>query len=444
MRRSPLPALALVALLVAACGDDDGGADDGGADTPTTSTTTPTVSAATTAGAAMTTEATMGASGPDAAATAPGSDSSSTDDTTALSAAAATAPDASAAPAGGDELAVVAGEPFPAARCAANEAAGTITYLTGFDFAAAAGMVDVFVAEQAGYYDDLCLDVELQPSFSVDNYPFIASGDAQFASGGSFSEVVNYADANEADLVAVDVEGRVAIDSLILRPGTVTDSLEELAGSTIGVKGAIPPSVAAMLATAGLAEGEDYETVLIDGFDPLVHIELDGIVGFPGYRSNEPGQLERAGVDFDLFVPADYDVPGSFGVIISSRQFLDEHPTAAEDFLRATMRGLADALADPAAASTTAMGMVDANGNPNYLSAEGEAFRWDTESAILRDETPAGTGVGIPDPDLLTAEVEAYAEVGLFGGTPPDISDRYDAGPISSVYDGAEVIWPAT
>ena len=66
------------------------------------------------------------------------------------------------------------------------------------------------VAEQAGYYDELCLDVELQPSFSTANYPLVAGGDAEFASGGSFSEVVDFAAANEADLVAVDVEGRTA------------------------------------------------------------------------------------------------------------------------------------------------------------------------------------------------------------------------------------------
>jgi NAD(P)-dependent dehydrogenase (short-subunit alcohol dehydrogenase family) len=44
-------------------------------------------------------------------------------------------------PSGGSE--VVAGEAFPDDRCAANEAAGTITYLTGFDFAATASIVDV-------------------------------------------------------------------------------------------------------------------------------------------------------------------------------------------------------------------------------------------------------------------------------------------------------------
>ena len=68
----------------------------------------------------------------------------------------------------------------------------------------------------------------------------------------------------------------------------------------------------------------------------------------PGWRSNEPGALERAGLAFDLYDPADYDIPGSFGVIYTSPTFLAEHPSAVEDFMRATMRGLADAIADPA------------------------------------------------------------------------------------------------
>ena len=92
-------------------------------------------------------------------------------------------------------------------------------------------IIDVVMADEKGYFDDLCLDVELQPSFSTDNYPIVPSNDAQFASGGSFSEVVNFAAANEADLVAVAVEGRSAIDCLIVKPGTVP-RLEDFAGTT--------------------------------------------------------------------------------------------------------------------------------------------------------------------------------------------------------------------
>ncbi len=342
-----------------------------------------------------------------------------------------------------DVVAVAAGEAFPAERCSANEAAGTITYLTGFDFAATASIVDVIVADANGYYDDLCLDVEITPSFSTANYPLIAENDAQFASGGSFSEVVAFADANDAEFLVTAVEGPTAIDSLIVKPGVATE-LADLAGTTIGVKGKLPPSVAAMLATAGLTENEDYETVLIDGFDPLAHIAIESIDGFPGYKSNEPGTLERNGVEFDLFDPLDYDIPGSFGIIYTNAEFVAAHPTAAEDFMRATMRGLDDAIADPEGAATTALELINAGGNPNFLSPEGEVFRWTTDAALISDLTPAGAGFGVPDISALQNELDTYGEVGLFGDTTTPQATEFLSDIINGVYDGATVIWPSS
>ena len=341
------------------------------------------------------------------------------------------------------DSAVTAGEPFPADRCAANEAAGTITYLTGFDFAATASIVDILVADANSYYEELCLDVEVTPSFSTANYPFIAQNDAQFASGGSFSEVVAFAAANDAEFVVTAVEGPTAIDSLILKPGVATD-LEDLAGSTIGVKGKLPPSVAAMLATAGLTENEDYETVLIDGFDPMAHIAIESIDGFPGYKSNEPGTLERNGIDFDLFDPLDFDIPGSFGIIYTNAEFLNTHPTAAEDFMRATMRGLADAIADPQRAAEIAVEAITAGGNPNFLSPDGEVFRWSTDAALITELTPDGVGFGVPDIDALQNELDAYAAVGLFDtGEAPGAAD-FLIDVLNRIYDAeGTVIWPA-
>ena len=343
-------------------------------------------------------------------------------------------------PAAGD--AIVAGEPIPEARCEANRDAGTVTYLTGFDFAATAGMIGVFVAKERGYFDELCLDVEITPSFSTANYPLVAGGEAQIASGGSFSEVLSFAAANDADLVTLTVEGRSPIDGLILKPGTA-ETLEDLAGATIGVKGKLPSSIAAMLASAGLVENEDYTTVLLDGFDPVAHIALDDIAGFPGYKSNEPGALDRAGIEYDLFDPIDFDIPGSFGVNFTSREFLDEHPTAAQDFVRASLRGLADAIADPEAASALAMDLVTAGGNPNYLSPEGEAFRWETESALLEESYGEGEAFGVPSLDLLQAEVDSYTEVGLFETEPPALADVVAVDAVAAVYDeGQQVVWP--
>ncbi|MEN9644564.1 MAG: hypothetical protein RL238_1233 [Actinomycetota bacterium] len=364
------------------------------------------------------------------------SDDAGTDGTTA-------GPDTSTADTTATVSEVVAGEAFPADRCEANKAAGPIVYLSSFDFSASASIVEVLVAESKGYYDDLCLDVQLTPSFSVDNYPLIAANEAQFSSGGSFSEMVDFADANDAGFVALAVDGRTGIDALITKDGEVAD-LEALRGTKIGVKGAITPSVKAMLAKAGLVEGTDYETVLLEGFDPKVHIEVPDIVGFPGYKSNEPKQLEAAGIPFQMFDPSDDDIPGSFGIIYTNSTFLSEFPTAADDFMRATMKGLADAIADPAAASAIAVEAINANGNALFLSPEGETARWEVESQLVADGASAEQPAGLPLVDLLTAEVTEYAAIGLFDGIAPDISTMVDAGVLDRIYDDAgQVVWPS-
>lgn len=343
------------------------------------------------------------------------------------------------------DLTVLGGEAFPDARCDANQAAGTITYLTGFDFAAAASIVEILVAADAGYYQDLCLDVEVKPGGSTTNYPLIANNNAQFASGGSFSEVITFATANDVDFSVVAVEGRTAIDSLIVKTDRDVESLADLAGTTIGVKFKIPPSIEAMLLQAGLAIDEDYQTVPVEGFDPVAHIAIDPIVGFPGYKSNEPGALERAGIDFDLFDPLDYDIPGSFGVIYGNSDFVAEHPTAAEDFVRATMRGLGDALADPDRAAQVAIDLINDNGNPMFLQPDGETFRWNTDAALIIATTPDDVGYGVPDVAQLQAELDAYAEIGIFGDAEtPSAAEGIGTDLIGGLYDAnGQVIWPS-
>lgn len=416
MSRALLSTATVLALvtLTAACGsDDDGGADgepaatDGGDDAPVDTTTDPT------------------------------------DETTSEPAATDGAVDDDSGDGASPGVAdVVAGEPFPDDRCAANEAAGTVTFLTGFDFAAAASIAEVLTADAAGYYDDVCLDVEILPGFSSANYPLVASGNAQFASGGSFSEVVNFANANEADFVVTSVDGREPIDTLIVKDGVATE-LSDLAGTTIGVKGKLPPSIEVMLLAEDLVEGDDFDTVLLDGFDPLAHIEQP-IDGLPGWKSNEVGALQRAEVPVVLFDPIDSGVPGSFGVIFTSASFAAEHPTAATDFVRATARGLADAIDDPAATAQIAVDAITAGGNPNFLSPEGETFRWETEATLIADGTPSGVGYGTPDVDLLQAEVDAYAEVGLFGDEPVDLDAAgfVASDVIAGVHADGTVVWP--
>jgi NitT/TauT family transport system substrate-binding protein len=286
--------------------------------------------------------------------------------------------------------------------------------------------------------------VQIAPSFSVANYPLVAANEAQFSSAGSFSELVTMARANEADLVALSVDGYIAVDVLMVKPDRAS-SLADLAGQTIGIKGALAPSIAVMLEQeAGLIEGEDFQTALLEGFDPFAHWAIDDIAALPGWRSNEPGALTRGGETFDLYDPAEFGVPGSFGLIYTNGAFLAEHPTAAEDFMRATLRGLADAIADPEAAAATAFRLAEANGNPSFLSVEGETFRWTTDAEAIVASTPEGSPIGVPVAGELTAQVAAYDTLGYYGqaGAPPT-DGRFDPDLVAGLYDASgTIIWP--
>jgi len=325
-------------------------------------------------------------------------------------------------------------------RCAANKAAGTITYLSGFDFAATASIVEVTMAKVNGYFDEMCLDVEVKPSFSTANYPLVAAGRAQFASGGNYSEVLTQSQGGAKFAVVVD-DGKVGIDGLLVKADAGVKTPADLKGKTIGVLGTITPGVKAMLFNAGLVQDQDYKTVLLDGFDPVAHFSQD-IVGRPGYKSNEPGILERAGVPFTLFDPAAEGIPGSFGIIYTSQDFLAAHPTAVQDFVRASMKGLADAIADPAAAVAASVALINTAGNQNHLTEEGETFRWQTESKMVVDGTPAGQPLGLVDPVQLKAEVDAYSAAGVFE-SPVSMDGTYDADLVKGVYGpDNKVIWP--
>jgi ABC-type nitrate/sulfonate/bicarbonate transport system substrate-binding protein len=96
---------------------------------------------------------------------------------------------------------VVDGQPFPAARCDANRAAGELRVATnGADTEATARL-----AASAGAFAALCLDVELIPSTSTANYVEVAAQQSQLAIATSIVELADYAGRNDAQLVAIDI-----------------------------------------------------------------------------------------------------------------------------------------------------------------------------------------------------------------------------------------------
>lgn len=383
-----LSALLILTLLAAACGDDESGTDDGGENA---------------------------GNGTDA-------DSGSGTD------------DEGAAGSGGGETTAITAE-----RCAANEAAGTITMVTGFDFAATAGIIDMIVADAEGYFDELCIDVDLQPGFAPANSALVIEGQAQIGNAGSFSEMVNNNVAGEGDLVAFLHFGRTAIEGLVLPEGSEITDFGDLCGSTVGIKGDLPYSLQASVAMAGI-ERSCFEEILLDGFDPVSHLEL-GIDALPVYKSNEPNTLEQQGIEFTLLDPLDFDVPSSFGITFTTQAFIDENPELMADITRALLKGHEASVADLDAAVDHAFELIDAAGNPVFLAEESERFRWGVESELIESLAPEGVGVAIPDTALLGEEIEAMVAAGVFE-TAPDWESMVDPSIAEGVYEGTALVWP--
>jgi ABC-type nitrate/sulfonate/bicarbonate transport system substrate-binding protein len=325
-------------------------------------------------------------------------------------------------------------------RCAANKAAGKISYLSSFDFAAAASIVEVVVAKAKGYYEKMCLDVDLKSSFATANYPLVGANTAQFSSSGSYVEQLNFSK-DGAELVTVVMDGKTGIDALLVRADGPIKSVADLKGKKIGIKGALPPAEVALLNKFGLKQGKDYEEVTLPGFDPKQHWALP-IDALPVYKSNEPGQLDAAGIKYTMFDPATEGIPGSFGLIYTNKAFHDAHPTAVQDFVRASMKGMEDAIANQTDAVDICFKKITEGGNKNFLQPTGEKYRWGVESKIVTNATPKGEGIGLVHRADLDKQVAAYVTAGVLTGK-PKVDGTYDDTAAKSIYNAAgKVIWP--
>lgn len=327
-------------------------------------------------------------------------------------------------------------ERIDADRCEANRAAGTITFATGFDFGAAASILDVVAAEAQGYYDDLCLDVELQPGFSVQNLASLSAGQVQVAGVGSFSEVAK-GRTEGAEISAVIVYGKTAVEQLLVEADSDITELADLTTAPMGVKGGMPYSIRAMIAEAGVDE-DDIVQIEVD-FNPVLLFETE-IESLPVYKSNEPRQLDDQGYEYRIFDPADHDVPASFGVIAANDAFAADHPTAMEDFVRATLRGFQFGIDDPEAAVAASLERSDPD---LFFSAESEQFRWETERDLVLESTPANEPIGAMDLGRLTAEVENLERLGVIEPGTVDVAEAFDNSFIEAVHDGTDLIWPS-
>ncbi|MFT4040366.1 MAG: ABC transporter substrate-binding protein [Thermomicrobiales bacterium] len=260
----------------------------------------------------------------------------------------------------------------------------------------------LFLAQERGYYAEEGLEPEFYtPSDPTTVLQTVGAGRDAF--GISYQTDVLLARAAGVPVVSVlalvqqPLQGiMVLADSGIARPG-------DLVGKTVGYAG-IPSQEAfmeTMLADDGATLAEvDLVNIGFDLVPGLVSGRVDGAMG--SFWTHEPILAAQEGYETAMLKVDDWGVPPYYElVIVASETDLTAQRERIEGFLRATRRGYADAIADPAAALTALQAAspeldlaVETEGIalliPVWTDADGQfgtqtAARWDDYAAWMSD-----------------------------------------------------------
>ena len=206
----------------------------------------------------------------------------------------------------------------------------------------------LYQAEQAGYFAEEGLTVNIQPPAGVnDAMSMVAAGQADIG--------LYY----QQDVIQARVEQGVPVKSIgavVQGPLNIILSLKEknitepadLVGKTVGYAGTELSE--ALVRSIMEYSGADPSSVeLIDvGFDlmsSMVTGNVDATIGC--LVNHEVPQMEKEGFEVNYFFPDDFGVPQYYeGIFLASDTMIAEEPDVLAGFLRACEKGFADFQSD--------------------------------------------------------------------------------------------------
>jgi NitT/TauT family transport system substrate-binding protein len=288
------------------------------------------------------------------------------------------------------------------------------------------------MADELGYFEELGLDVDIQPGLDSQGMKFLAAGQVQFSSAGNPSLVITSVESG-AEIKGVASFGSVGVNALMVLEDSDIHSPKDLVGKTLGYKGAIPSYVISMLNSEGVTR--DQIKAVSVGYDPRI---LDGkqLDALTVYKTNEPYIMEKAGVKVRLIDPGEFDGETSFGVVAVNSKFATDNPTAVEDFLRALSKAHEYVLQHP----EEALKVMESRSQSGY-DLEAETNRWAVESKLVQDNLPEGHGVAWQTDEQWQREVDMLVKAEVIKA-PLALDKVMDNSYIDSIYEGTNLIWP--
>lgn len=306
-----------------------------------------------------------------------------------------------------------------------------VTFIAGFKPQANLPFVGVYVAQERGYFRAQGLEVTIQHAVSGEHVQLVATGRAQFSTGSGGDILKRVAQAG-VPLVAVALIGQRDEQAFAVRADSPIRTLKDWEGRVVGYKSTPSADYLALLKIGGVDRSKVREVAV--GFDPRV-LATGQVDVYPVFASNEPDTLARQGIAVRLFDPTAYGVP-SFGLTyMTSREMIATRPDVVRRFLRAALKGIEDAAADPAKAVEIVMKFAPGE-DPAH-----QRYMLDTELAAAQTEATRARGIGTMTRDQWSTLEAFLAEYGTLPKR-VDVTTVFDDTFVNELYKSGTLVWP--
>lgn len=305
-----------------------------------------------------------------------------------------------------------------------------VTFIAGFKPQADLPFVAVYVAQAKGYFREQSLEVDIQHATSGEHIQLLATDRAQFSTGPAGDVMKRVASAG-VPLVSIAQIGQRDEQSFAVRADSPIRTLKDWEGRLVGYKTTVSADYLALVSIGGVDRTKVREVPV--GFDPRVL--ADGRVDvYPVFTANEPDTLARLGIPVRLFDPTTYGVPGLGLTFTTNQQMVQTKPEVVTRFLRAALRGLADAIADRDAAIDVVM---------KYATGEDRAhqrYMLDAEIEAAQNDLTRANGIGAMDRSRYIALRDFLLQ---YGGLAKSVdvdavfTDRF----VKDLYKDGRLVW---
>jgi NitT/TauT family transport system substrate-binding protein len=234
------------------------------------------------------------------------------------------------------------GQAVPAHATAVTKVTIAMGYIPDVQF------TPFYVASARGYYKAAGLDVHYDYTLTSDVIKVVGTGSSAFGDA-------------EADQVIVGVERGLPVVSVFAQyqrfpvvifalKSSGIKTFADLKGKTIGIPGLYGASYTGLLAALAAAHLTQHDVKIeAIGYAQVAAVATKRVDAAVGYAMNEPVQLSEQGyavTSLPIAVNANLAGPG----VITSRSMIAKQPAIVAAFVKASLHGLQDTIADPVAA----------------------------------------------------------------------------------------------